>query len=229
MKRRDFLSLSMKACAALMVPGVWTGCQRKASTSSIALPDLPYAKSALEPHISARTIEFHYGKHHRGYVNKVNQLVKGSSLAGKPLDQIVRQSAENSDHSAIFNNAAQAFNHNFYWNSMRPDGGGPPEGEIMDRIQASFGSYKSFHTAFMNTATTQFGSGWTWLVKRDDKLEIIATDNADTPIAKGISPVMVIDIWEHAYYLDYQNRRQDYVGAFLKHLVNWEFAEKNLQ
>jgi Fe-Mn family superoxide dismutase len=229
MKRREFLAWSIKAGAALMVPFNGVGCQRQADSTAIALPDLPFAKDALEPHISSRTIEFHYGKHHQGYVGKVNTLAKETSFAGMPLESIVRKSAGDKKYSAIFNNAAQVFNHNFYWNSMRPDGGGPPKGEIMDRIQASFGSYDAFRSAFVNSATTQFGSGWTWLVKRDEALEIMSTGNAGTPIAKDISPLLVVDVWEHAYYLDYQNRRRAYVDAFLNHLVNWTFAEKNLR
>lgn len=228
MKRREFLSWTIKAGAAFMMPTIWTGCQGKPSDSAIALPELPYPANALEPTISAKTIGFHYGKHHKGYVDKINRFAKGTSFAGMQLEEMIGKSAGKDDASAIFNNAAQVFNHTFYWNSMSPDGGGKPPESVMAMIDDAFGGYDEFNKAFISAATGQFGSGWAWLVQREDKLEVVATANADTPIAHGLKPVLVVDVWEHAYYLDYQNRRKDYVEAFLENLVNWEFVENNI-
>ena len=226
MKRRQFLAWSIKAGAALMVPTMWAGCQGSdGSKSGIALPKLPYAKDALEPHISARTMDFHYGKHHRGYVDKLKRLAQGTPFAGMDLVEIIQKSA---GQAAIFNNAAQVFNHTFYWNSMSPDGGGSPPKPVAEKIDTAFGGYDDFKTAFIQAATGQFGSGWAWLADSKDGLTVMATANADTPMAHGLRPILVVDVWEHAYYLDYQNRRQDYVEAFLDHLVNWDFAARNL-
>ena len=228
MQRREFLSWSIKAGAALMLPTIWSGCQGKGKTSGIALPALPYAENALEPVISAQTIGFHYGKHHRGYVDKLNKLVKGTPFAGMELTEIIEKSSDATDQAAIFNNAAQAFNHTFYWNGMSPEGGGTPPETVMEKIDTAFGGLDGFKTAFLEAATGQFGSGWAWLVVVENELGVMATANADTPIAHGIKPLLVVDVWEHAYYLDYQNRRKDYVQAFLDKLVNWPFVEKQL-
>jgi len=196
---------------------------------SFTLPKLPYEESALEPVISSRTLSFHYGKHHAGYVAKLNELVEGTPFAGRPLDEVVRRSAKDPKAKLIFNNAAQAWNHAFYWLSMRPMGGGIPGGLLESAIKRDFGGLVEFHTAFAKAAAGEFGSGWAWLVAdKDGVLKIATTDDADTPIVRGEKPLLAIDVWEHAYYLDYQNRRPDYISAWLDKLVNWEFAEKNL-
>jgi Fe-Mn family superoxide dismutase len=228
MRRREFLNWTIKAGALAMFPTVWAGCQRGSGSAPIQLPALPYAQDALAPHISARTIGFHYGKHHQGYVNKVNTLIKNTPLAGIHLDELVQKTVGNDDATAVFNNAAQVFNHTFYWNSMKPGGGGHPDGKLSAQIDAAFGGYDDFRKAFIDAATGQFGSGWAWLVLKDETLAVIATGNADTPVAHGMKPILVVDVWEHAYYLDYQNQRKAYVEAFLDHLANWEFAEQNL-
>jgi Fe-Mn family superoxide dismutase len=202
--------------------------QMKAKTS-ITLPELPYMENALEPVISARTISIHYGKHHAGYVDKLNDLLVGTPFDGRPLAEIVVRAAEDSRSTAIFHNAAQAWNHTFYWRSMRAKGGGGPAGKLKSAIERDFGEIPKFREAFSKAAAGEFGSGWTWLVAgKDSKLKIMATDNADTPLAHGETPLLTIDLWEHAYYLDYQNRRADYVAAWLDKLVDWSFAENNL-
>ncbi|MFI5001898.1 MAG: superoxide dismutase [Reyranellales bacterium] len=198
--------------------------------ASFTLPKLPYAENALEPVISARTISFHYGKHHAAYVTKLNELVAGTSYEGLSLEDVVRRSAKDDAASAkaIFNNADQAWNHDFYWHSMAPNSG-PPAGKIKEALATGFGGLKEFKEAFAKAAVAQFGSGWAWLVKgKDGTLKIATTSNADSPIAHGETPLLTIDVWEHAYYLDYQNRRPDYVAAWLDKLANWSFAEKNL-
>jgi Fe-Mn family superoxide dismutase len=191
---------------------------------TITLPELPYPKNALAPHISERTLDFHHGKHHNTYVTNLNKLIEGTELAGEKLESIIEKTAGDSSKAGIFNNAAQVWNHSFYWQSMKPNGGGPPTGAIAEKINADFGSYEKFAEKLKNAGFTQFGSGWAWLILRDDKLEIIKTANADTPVAHGLNPVLTVDVWEHAYYLDYQNRRPDYLSAFIDHLINWDFA-----
>jgi Fe-Mn family superoxide dismutase len=194
---------------------------------TIKLPDLPYALEALEPFISAKTLSFHHGKHHAAYVANTNRLTEGGALAEAPLEEIVAAAAR--DHkTALFNNAAQAWNHAFLWHSMASRAGGKPHGEIAERVEKDFGSYTSFVEAFSAAATGQFGSGWAWLVRDHGKLAVAATANADTPLVHGQTPLLTLDVWEHAYYLDYQNRRPDYVKSFLEHLVNWDFANANL-
>ncbi len=193
------------------------------------LPPLPYNLSALEPHISEKTLNFHYGKHHQGYVNKLNELLENSPLASKDLEAVIRETAGDSEKTTIFNNAAQVWNHTFYWQSMKPGGGGEPSKDLLKKIDKDFGDFDGFCTKFKEAGVTQFGSGWAWLVEDRGHLKIIKTGNAETPLTqKGITPLLTCDVWEHAYYLDYQNRRPDYVDIFLKHLVNWDFAEKNL-
>jgi Fe-Mn family superoxide dismutase len=194
----------------------------------LQLPDLPYARSALDPHVSERTLDFHYGKHHAAYVTNANKMIEGTPLADKSLEEIVQAAAGDASKAGLFNNSAQVWNHTFFWNSMAPSGGGQPSGEIGKRIDADFGSYDQFREAFVTAATTQFGSGWAWLVEDGGKLAVTKTANADTPLVHGQKPLLTIDVWEHAYYLDYQNRRPDFVNAFLDHLANWEFAEGNL-
>ena len=185
------------------------------------LPELPYAMDALEPYISATTMEFHYGKHHRAYVDNLNKLVKGTDFENMSLEKIIQATADKPEYTGIFNNAAQAWNHTFFWNSMSPNGGGRPQGELLKKIERDFGSYEKFREEFKNAATTQFGSGWAWLVEEDGKMKVMKTSNAVTPITKNIKPVITLDVWEHAYYLDYQNRRPEFIDAFLDNLVKW--------
>ncbi len=198
------------------------------ATAAVDWPELPYSAKALEPYMSARTLSFHHGRHHRAYVDACNRLIAGTDLADAPLETIIRRTAGAADRIAIFNNAAQAWNHAFFWRSMRPKGGGKPQGRLLELIEKSFGSYEAFREAFLDAATSQFGSGWAWLVLDGDRLRVVKTSNADTPIIRGQTPLLVCDVWEHAYYLDYQNRRRDFVEAFLDHLANWEFAATQL-
>jgi superoxide dismutase, Fe-Mn family len=191
------------------------------------LSPLPYDLAALEPHMSARTLEVHHGKHHRAYVANLNALVKNTPFATKTLETIIRESAKDPSKSAIFNNAAQAWNHTFFWNSLKPSGGGSPPSDLTRRIERDLGGLGAFKEMFQETAVGQFGSGWAWLVIDKGELKIVRTSNAMTPIVSGQVPLLACDVWEHAYYLDYQNRRPDFVQAFLDHLVNWEFAASN--
>ena len=193
------------------------------------LPPLPYAENALEPVISANTINFHYAKHHKGYVDNLNKLIAGTEFAGLPLEKIITETAGKPDKAAIFNNAAQAWNHAFYWRSLSPKGGGEPSADLKQKIEASFGTVDACRKELATAATTQFGSGWAWLALDGGKLTVIKTGNADSPLAKGMKPLFTIDVWEHAYYLDYQNRRADYVSAVLEKLINWSFAADNLK
>ncbi len=195
---------------------------------TFTLPELPYAPTALEPHITANTISFHHGKHHNAYVTNLNNLIKGTEFEGKTLEDIC--SAAEGKNPGVFNNAAQVWNHTFYWHSMKPNGGGKANGEVAAKIEADFGSYDKFAEEFKAAATTQFGSGWAWLVvDKDGKLKITKTGNAETPITKGQVPLLTIDVWEHAYYLDFQNLRPKYIETFLNSLVNWDFANENLK
>ncbi len=196
---------------------------------TISLPNLPFEKNALDPHISERTIEFHYGKHHNTYVDNLNKFIEGTDLAGQDLETIIKKTSKDASKTAIFNNAAQVWNHSFYWNCIKPGGGGAPSGAIAKKIDSDFGSYEKFTEEFKNAGVTQFGSGWAWLVLKEGRLEIIKTLNADTPLAHDIKPVLTVDVWEHAYYLDYQNRRPDYLGAFITHLINWDFANSQMK
>lgn len=174
-------------------------------------------------------MSFHYGKHYKTYVENANKLSAGTDLEGKTPEQIIVATAGKADKTAIFNNAAQAWNHAFFWQCMKPNGGGEPTGALADSIKASFGSYDDFQRAFADAALTQFGSGWAWLIEENGKLKIVKTSNADTPLAHGQKPILTIDVWEHAYYLDYQNRRKDFVDAFLSKLVNWDFVAKQIE
>lgn len=196
---------------------------------AITLPALPYANDALAPHITPETIEFHHGKHHNAYVVNLNNLIKDTDLADKDLEAIIHAVAGDASKAGVFNNAAQVWNHTFYWNSMKPNGGGKPTGAIAAKIDADFGSYEKFVELFTAAATTQFGSGWAWLVVgADGKLAITKTGNADTPIVHGQKPLLTIDVWEHAYYIDFRNSRPNYIATFLEKLVNWDFANANL-
>jgi Fe-Mn family superoxide dismutase len=186
------------------------------------LPPLPYAKNALEPYISAETLEYHYGKHHQAYVTNLNNLIVGTEFENLPLEDIIRKSS-----GGIFNNAAQVWNHTFYWNGLKPNGGGEPSGALAEAINRTFGSFAKFKEEFSKCAVTTFGSGWAWLVKNaDDSLALVSTGNAGCPLTTGQTPLLTCDVWEHAYYIDYRNARPKYVEEFWN-LVNWEFVEKN--
>jgi Fe-Mn family superoxide dismutase len=193
------------------------------------LPPLPYASIALEPIISARTVEFHHGKHHRGYIDNLNKLIAGTPFANLSLEEVVLRTARVAEHVGIFNNAAQAWNHDFYWRSLHPGAGGRPPAALLRRLEADFGSFEEFKQALAAAADGQFGSGWAWLVLDDEKLRVVNTPNADNPIVHGQTPLLTIDVWEHAYYLDYQNRRADHVREVIENLLDWEFASANLR
>ena len=187
-----------------------------------ALPPLPYPKNALEPYISAETLEYHYGKHHQAYVTNLNNLIAGTEFENLPLEDIIRKSS-----GGIFNNAAQVWNHTYYWNGMRPNGGGQPSGTLAEAIDKAFGSFDKFKEELSKTAVTTFGSGWAWLVKNaDGSLSVVSTSNAGNPLTSGQTPLLTIDVWEHAYYIDYRNARPKYVEEFWN-VVNWEFVEAN--
>jgi Fe-Mn family superoxide dismutase len=192
------------------------------------LPALPYSLDALEPHISRNTLEFHHGKHHAAYVTNLNNLVAGSELEGKSLEDTILAVAGDASKAGVFNNAAQVWNHTFYWQGMKPGGGGAPSGDLAAKIEADFGSFDAFKEQFKTAGATQFGSGWAWLVLDNGSLKITKTGNADLPLAHGQKALLTMDVWEHAYYLDYQNRRPDYITTFLDKLVNWEFVAANL-
>jgi Fe-Mn family superoxide dismutase len=194
----------------------------------LTLPPLPYAPDALAPVISARTLEFHHGKHHRAYVDTLNKLVAGTEFEGQPLESIVRATAGRADRKPIFNNAAQAWNHAFYWRCLKPAGGGVPAGALGDRLASAFGSFEAFKQAFSEAAVKQFGSGWAWLVVDDGELKVTSTSGAEVPFTNGAIPLLTLDVWEHAYYLDYQNRRADHVNAVIDKLLDWTFAAENL-
>ena len=197
--------------------------------TKIELPNLPYARTALAPHISENTINFHYGKHHQAYVTNLNNLIAGTELEEKSLEEIIKISAADKTKAGIFNNSAQVWNHTFYWHSMKPNGGGKPSGTLLQQVETDFGSYENFVSEFKNAGATQFGSGWAWLVLDSGKLKITKTANAETPLTSSVTPLMTMDVWEHAYYLDFQNARPTYIDTFLNHLVNWDFVNENLK
>jgi Fe-Mn family superoxide dismutase len=193
------------------------------------LPSLPYAENALDPVISANTLSFHHGKHHKSYVDNLNKLIANSEFESQSLESIIQATSGDSNKTGIFNNAAQVWNHTFYWNSMNPKGARKPEGALARAIDLSFGSLEALKKAWADAATSQFGSGWAWIVARKDgKLQVVKTGNALTPLTNGVKPLLTIDVWEHAYYLDYQNRRADYVKAVIDQLIDWDFASRNL-
>jgi len=192
------------------------------------LPALPYDLDALEPSISRATLEFHHGKHHNAYVTNLNNLVSGTDLEGKSLEDTITAVAGDAGKAGIFNNAAQVWNHSFYWQCMKPGGGGRPDGALAEKINADFGSFEAFVEQFKTAGATQFGSGWAWLVLDGGTLKVTKTGNADLPLAHGQKALLTMDVWEHAYYLDYQNRRPDYISTFLDKLVNWDFVAANL-
>ena len=193
------------------------------------LPPLPFAQTALEPHMSAHTLELHHGKHHAAYVKKLNALIKDGPLAAKSLEEIIQTAASDSAMADIFNNAAQVWNHTFLWNSLRPAGGAGPSGPLRTAIDEAFGGVAQFNEAFAKAAEHHFGSGWAWLVLGSGKLSIVTTSDAETPLTGAHVPLLTLDLWEHAYYVDYENRRPEYIAAYLEHLINWEFAAQNMQ
>jgi len=192
----------------------------------IDFPELPYASSALNPHISQTTLELHHGKHHKGYIDKLNRAIAGTAYEDMSLEAVINAAHQASD-KGIFNNAAQSWNHAFLWNSMSPSGGEEPIGTLAEATNARFGNTQELKSAFRASALSQFGSGWTWLVCKNNELDIVNTGNADTPLIHGSTPLLVLDVWEHAYYLDFQNKRDAYIDAFLNHLINWQFAAEN--
>jgi Fe-Mn family superoxide dismutase len=225
LSRRQFLV----GAAGVAVSAGIGGLSRPAlAATSHSLPPLPYGDSALEPVISSKTIGFHYGKHHRGYVDNLNKLISGTEFAEMKLEAIISATAGKPDKVAIFNNAAQAWNHTFYWRSLRPKGGGNPPAALKQKIEASFGGLDACKKELANAGITQFGSGWAWLVLDSGRLKAVKTADADNPMTQGMKPLVTIDVWEHAYYLDYQNRRADYINAVIEKLINWEFAAENL-
>jgi len=195
---------------------------------AITLPDLPYQKDELAPYISANTLEFHYGKHHKTYVDNLTKLIAGTDLADKRLEEIIKITAKDAAKAGIFNNAAQVWNHSFYWQCLKKNGGGEPQGAIAVKINSTWENYDKFAEELKNAGITQFGSGWAWLVLEGNQLKITKTANADTPLAHGQKALLTIDVWEHAYYLDYQNKRADYLAAVIQKLINWDFVNANL-
>ena len=196
---------------------------------AFSLPDLPYGRGALAPHISEETLNYHHGKHHQAYVTNLNGLIEGTDLANATLEEIINKAAGDKSKAGLFNNAAQVWNHTFYWHSMKPGGGGKPTGKVSEMIDRDLGGYDQFVKDFKAAGGGQFGSGWAWLVEKDGKLAITKTPNAETPLTEaGVTPILTMDVWEHAYYLDYQNSRPNYMDAFLNSLINWDFANNNL-
>lgn len=227
MLRRTFIARSLLITGGLALAGRLPAADAPndgADPALVVLPPLPYAEDALAPHVSAETISFHYGKHHRAYVDGVNRLAPGTPFAGKPLTDIVLHA----EAGPLFNNAAQVWNHTFYWSSMKPKGGGEPAGALRTALERDFGSVDAARAALRSAALGVFGSGWVWLVLADDRLVVTTTANADCPLRQGQAPLLVCDVWEHAYYIDHRNRRADHVDAFLTHLVDWDFAAANL-
>jgi Fe-Mn family superoxide dismutase len=193
------------------------------------LPPLPFGYTALEPHVSKSTLEFHHDKHHAAYVNKYNDMIKGTDMESKSIEEVIKATYNDASKAGIFNNAAQAWNHTFYWNCIKPSGGGQPSGALADKIAADFGSFDKFKEEFATAAATQFGSGWAWLVLDKGTLKVAKTSNAENPIAMGLTPLLTIDVWEHAYYLDYQNKRPDYIQTFISSLINWDFVAEQMK
>jgi Fe-Mn family superoxide dismutase len=224
-RRRVLAGLAASTALTLAAPAIL----KAATKLSEALPPLPYPDNALEPVISSNTIGFHYGRHHKGYFDALTKAVEGTDLANQSLEDVVRSAQVNPNRTAIYNAAAQTWNHNFYWKSMKPNGGGKPSGVLADRIEQELKGFDNLKKELTTAALTQFGSGWAWLVEnKEKKLQVMKTPNADTPMAQGLKCLITIDVWEHAYYLDYQNRRADYVAAWLDKLANWDFAAENL-
>lgn len=228
MNRRRFLTVSAQFGGLMMLHMAGVGCQSRSPEPPLKLAPLPYPKNALTPFISETTIDIHYGRHQAGYVKRANRLMPGGGKAVVTLADVVAAARTTGD-TALFNNAAQVLNHELYWLSMAPGGGGEPHGILGERMKKELGGYRRFRSAVLEAAADQFGSGWVWLVDTPEGLRVTRTSNADTPAAAGVKVLMALDVWEHAYYLDYQNRREDYVEVFLDNLVNWEFANARLQ
>ncbi|TWH64615.1 Fe-Mn family superoxide dismutase [Azomonas agilis] len=228
--RRDFLLAAGTTAAALALSSLpqLASAAETTQAAPYSLPPLPYADNALAPVLSSETLGYHYGKHHKSYVDNLNRLVQGTDWAGQSLEQIIQGTAGHADKAALFNNAAQIWNHNFYWNSLTPKGGGTPPAALKARIEESFGSVEACKQALAKAANTQFGSGWAWLVLDGKQLKVVSTSNAELPLTANLKPLLTIDVWEHAYYIDYRNRRADYSTALLDKLINWEFALQNL-
>ena len=227
-RRRDFLTAAASATTLAVTAGALRTAAAADAAGPFTLPALPYADNALDPVISSNTLGFHHGKHHKTYVDNLNKAVAGTPLADMPLEKIITSTAGQPDKTGVFNNAAQVWNHSFYWKSLRPGGGGTPPAALKAQIDRDFGSVDSLKKELLAAATSQFGSGWAWLVSDGGKLLVVKTANADLPLVKGQKALLTLDVWEHAYYLDYQNRRADYVSAVLDKLVNWQFAADNL-
>ncbi len=239
LSRRDLLLAAAGGLAVLGTPATGRAAESAATTPAappapaapagpFTLPALPYADNALDPVISATTLGFHHGKHHQAYVDNLNKAVAGTPFAAMPLEKVIAGTYGVADKLAVYNNAAQHWNHSFYWRSLKPQGGGEPPAALRQKIEASFGSIDACRKELLAAATTQFGSGWAWLAQDGAQLVVVKTGNADSPLNKGQKPLLAIDVWEHAYYLDYQNRRADYVNALLAKLINWNFAAENL-
>ena len=228
--RRGFLGGAIAAGVAVAARvGASTNTTETRGATMLQLPPLPYGESDLAPHISQETISFHYGKHHKAYVDNTNKMIDGTDLAGASLEDVIRAAAGKPDKKGLFNNSAQVWNHTFYWKSLSPKGGGQPTGKLLDRIKSDFGDFAKFRDDLAKAAVTQFGSGWAWVVLEGGKLKVEQTPNAETPLTVASKkPLLAIDVWEHAYYIDYRNKRPDYVNAVLDKLLNWEFAAQNL-
>lgn len=239
--KRNFIKLGFAAAGAVTLGGAYASkkgllkgfglnnSKKYKKKMTIELPALPYERNALEPYMSENTFNYHYGKHHQAYVTNLNKLIAGTDLEGKSLEDIIVAVADNSAKGGVYNNAAQVWNHTFYWNSMQPNGGGKPNAELLAKIEADFGSFDKFKEEFATAGATQFGSGWAWLVLDNGKLKVTKTPNAVTPFGTGVTPLLTMDVWEHAYYLDYQNARPKYIEVFLDKLVNWDFVTNNLK
>lgn len=232
--RRAFVKAAAAGAVILSAGGgtaLFSGCGKKGAEealSSLALPPLPYPANALAPYMSEKTLGFHHGRHHANYVKKLGELVKGTEYSEMDISAIIRKSSKDPGAASIFNNAAQAHNHAFFWLSMKPKGGGLPGGAIKSALEKSFGSLDAFRKTFLEAASSVFGSGWVWLTSDGGKLAVVKTANADTPVTSSTTPLLCLDVWEHAYYLDYQDKRADYAAAWLDHMVDWNFADKNL-
>lgn len=226
--RRQFLRSSILAACAVSAPFLLQ-CGSKAGSAVFVKEPLPYPKDALAPHISAETMGFHYDKHYAGYVKKANRLILKGSYGGMSPEDVIRAAAGDPSKAAVFNNAAQAWNHAFFFKCLKPGGGGEPEGVLAEMIAAEFGSFANFQKVFLTAAGDRFGSGWVWLVLEEGRLAVVTSANADMPLAHGLTPLFTVDLWEHAYYLDYQNRRLDFVAAVLENLANWDFAAAQLE
>jgi Fe-Mn family superoxide dismutase len=219
------IPLFLVICLAL----AFIGCGADQEKPLLVLSPLPYSEDALEPYISAETMNLHYGKHHAGYINTANRLLKDSAFRDKTLVEVIRLTADKKEYGDLFNNAAQAWNHAFFWQCVKPGGGGLPKGQLAKKIEDAFGSFDAFKNDFLAASKGHFGSGWVWLVLDRDTLKVVTTANADTPLAHELKPVLTVDVWEHAYYLDYQNRRTDFVETVLDKLANWDFVASQLE